>query len=50
MKIDDKNSVKNFIILKTFHSEFPSIEVWLTDLNSKVLEVEDKINITLVIN
>ena len=26
------------------------IEVWFTDLNSKPLEVEDKTNITLIIN
>ena len=41
---------KNFIFLKTFNSEFSSIEVWFTDQNSKLLEIEDKINITLVIN
>ena len=27
-----------------------TIDVWFTDQNSTVLEVEDKINITLVIN
>ena len=43
-------SPNNFIFLKTFNSEFPYIEVWLTDQNSKPLEIEDKINITLVIN
>ena len=43
-------SPKNFIFLKTFDSEFSYIEVWLTDQNSKLLEIEDKINITLVIN
>ena len=40
----------NFIFLKTFNSEFSYLEVWFTDQNSKPLEVEDKINITLVIN
>ena len=40
----------NFIILKTFNSECSYIEVWFTDQNSKPLEIEDKINITLVIN
>ena len=40
----------NFIFLKTFDSEFLYIEVWFTDQNSKPLEIEDKINITLVIN
>ena len=43
-------SLKNFIFLKTFDSEFLYIEVWFTDQNSKQLEIEDKINITLVIN
>ena len=35
---------------KTFNLEFLHIEVWFTDQNSKPLEIEDKINITLVIN
>ena len=43
-------SPKNFMFLKTFNSEFSYIEVWFTDQNSKPLEIEDKINITLVIN
>ena len=43
-------SPKNFIPLKTFDSEFSYIEVWFTDQNSKPLEIEDKISITLVIN
>ena len=41
---------KHFIFLKTFNSEFSYIEVWFTDQNSKPLEIEDKINITLIIN
>ena len=43
-------SSKNFIFLKNFDSEFSYTEVWFTDQNSKPLEIEDKINITLVIN
>ena len=43
-------SLKNFIFLRTFNSEFPYIEVWFTAQNSKMLEIDDKINITLVIN
>ena len=43
-------SPKNFLFLKTFNSEFSYIEVWFTDQNSKPLEIEDKISITLVIN
>ena len=43
-------SPKNFIFLKTFDSKFSYSEVWFTDQNSKPLEIEDKINITLVFN
>ena len=43
-------SPKIFIFLKTFDLEFSYIEVWFTDQNSKWLETEDKINITLIIN
>ena len=39
----------NHIFLKTFNSEFEDIEVWLTDQNSQPLEIEDRINLTLVI-
>ena len=39
-----------FMFLKTFDLEFSYIEVWFTDQNSNLLEIEDKINITLVIN
>ena len=41
-------SPNNSIFLKTFDSEFSFIELWFTDQNSKPLEIEDKINITLV--
>ena len=37
-------------VFKNFDSEFSYIEVSFTDQNSKSLEIEDKINITLVIN
>ena len=43
-------SPKKFIILKTFNSEFSYIEVLFTDQTSKLMEIEGKINITLVIN
>ena len=43
-------SLKNIIISKTFNSEFSYIEVWFTGQNSKSLEIEGKINMTLVIN
>ena len=43
-------SSKNIMFLKPSDSEFSYIEVWFTDQNFKLLVVEDKINITLVIN
>ena len=43
-------SPKSFIFLKIFNSECFYIEVWFTDQNSKPLEIEDTIEITLVIN
>ena len=43
-------SPDDFTFLKTLDSEFSYIEVWFTDQNSNPLEIEDKINITLVIN
>ena len=42
-------SPTNHIFLKTFDSEFQEIKVWFTDQTSKPLEVEDKINPTLII-
>ena len=39
----------NHIFLETFNSEFQEVKVWFTDQNSKPLEVEDKINLTLII-
>ena len=41
---------KKFYILRTFDSEFSCTEVWFNDQNSKPLEIEDQINITLVID
>ena len=42
-------SPKNHTFLKTFNSEFQSIEVWFTDKNGQPLKIEDSINLTLVI-
>ena len=42
-------SPANHVFLKTFNSEFREIKVWFTDQKSTPLEVEDKINITLII-
>ena len=43
-------SPKNFRLLKTLNWEFSYSEVWFTDQNSKLLKIQHKINITLVIN
>ena len=42
-------SPANHISLKTFNSEYDEIIVWFTDQNSKALEIEDRINLTMVI-
>ena len=42
-------SPKNHLILKIFRSEFQDIRVWFTDQNSQPLEIEDRINLTVVI-
>ena len=42
-------SPKNHVFLKTFNSEFREIKVWFTDQKSRPLEVEDKINVTIII-
>ena len=49
-KIVSNNYPQDSRVLKTFDSEFSYVEVWFTDKNSKPLEIEDKINITLNIN
>ena len=43
-------SPTNSIFLKDFNSEFSYIQVWFTYQNSRPLEIEDKINISVVIN
>ena len=42
-------SPSNHIFLKTFNSEYDEIIVWFTDQNSKPLEIEDRINLTMII-
>ena len=42
-------SPTNNLFLKTFNSELQEIKVWFTDQTSKPLEVEEKINLTLII-
>ena len=42
-------SPTNHIFLKTFNSEYSGIIIWFTDQNSQALEIEDRINSTMVI-
>ena len=41
-------SPSNHVFLKTFNSEYGEIIVWFTDQNSTPLEIEDRINLTMV--
>ena len=41
-------SPTNHIVLKTINSEFEEIKIWFTDQTSKPLEVNKKINLTLI--
>ena len=40
----------SLMMLKTINAEFSQIEIWFTDQNNKVLEIEDNVNITLIID
>ena len=42
-------SPTNQDFLRTLNSEFQEVKIWFTDQTSKPLELEDKINITLII-
>ena len=35
-------------MLKTTNAEFSFIEIWFTDQNDRLLEIEDDVNITLI--
>ena len=41
-------SPTNHIFLKTFNSEYDETIVWFTDRNSQPLEIEDRVNLTMV--
>ena len=41
-------SLANNVFLKTFNTQSDEIELWFTDQNSKPLEIEDRINLTVV--
>ena len=42
-------SPTNYVFFENINSEFQELKVWFTDQTSKPLELEDKINITLII-
>ena len=42
-------SPTNHIFLRAFNPEYDEIIVWFTDQNSKSIEIEDRINLTMVI-
>ena len=42
-------SPTNHVFLKTFNSEFQEIKIWFIGQTSAPLELEDKINVTLII-
>ena len=42
-------SPRNHIFLKIFNSEYDKIKVWFTDQNTRALEIEGRVNLTMVI-
>ena len=40
----------NLLFLKTYNSDFDEIIITFTDQNCRSLEIEDKVNLTLLIN
>ena len=40
---------KTHFFLKTFNSDFQEIKGWFTDQNGKPLELQDKINLSLIL-
>ena len=40
----------NLLFLKTYNTDFVEIIIKFTDQNGRLLEIEDKINLTLLIN
>ena len=43
-------SPRSLIMLKAMNAEFSEIEIWFTDQDNGVLEIEDNINISLIID
>ena len=44
-----ENSPESHMFLKTFNFEYDKIKKWFADQNSQPLEIEDRINLTLII-
>ena len=44
-----ESSPTNHIFLEIFNSEYDEIIVWFTDQDSQALEIENRINLTMVI-
>ena len=42
--------VGNLVFSKTYNTEFDEIIIKFTDQNSRPLEIDDKVNLTLLIN
>ena len=42
-------SSRSLIMMNTVNTEFSSVEVWFTNQASKVLEIEDNVNLTLIV-
>ena len=42
-------SPHSLTMMNTVNTEFSSVKVWFTDQDSKTLEVEDNVNLTLII-
>ena len=40
----------SLVFLKTYNAEFDEIVITFTDQNGRLLEIEDKANLTLLIN
>ena len=43
-------SPHSLVFLKTMNTDFSEIEIWFTDQNNNMLEIEDNVNISLIIN
>ena len=48
--LDNQYQQKPVVFLKTYNTEFDEIIKTFTDQNGRPLEIEDKVNLTLLIN